>query len=146
MSKDLLIIAEVTKIMYKRIVALICSILTLYSASGNLFTAGVHSCKMEKQEESIHCSLPMEKMDCCPVEQQEATCNCPEMNTESSAPEETAPFVIFTPVNHPGDFIVSHFVLLGPDLTVQQQFMFSENINSNFAHNKIYKTNHSFLI
>ena len=80
------------------------------------------------------------------MEQQENTCNCPEMNNENSVPQETAPFVIVNSSNHPGEFIASHFILLNPDFTIQQEYRFSENVNSNLTDNKIYKSLNSFLI
>ena len=132
--------------MYRRINALICSILILFSSAGSLLASDMHSCKSDKQEESVHCSLPMEKMDCCPMEQQENTCNCPEMNNENSVPQETAPFVIVNSANHPGEFLASHFILFNPDFAIQQEYRFSENVNSNLTDNKIYKSLHSFLI
>jgi hypothetical protein len=132
--------------MFRKINALLCSLLILYTSAGNLLAFDRHSCKREQQQDSRHCPMPMEKMDCCPMEQKENSCNCPEMNNNSSDPQETTPYVIINSANHPSEFIACHFILLGPDLSIQQEYSFSGNFNSHLTHNKIYKTIHSFLI
>ena len=132
--------------MIKKITALFCITLIILTGTSNLLGGTAHMCKGAQQESKSHCSMPMEKMPCCPPEQPQDSCACPEMNNHPDIPAETSPAVFWNTSVNSGEFFVpvhSAF-LVEPEL--QRQYAVLENFYSTSKHNKIYISIHSFLI
>ena len=132
--------------MHKKIIALFCMTLIVFTGTSNLFSNPLHNCKMTKPENKDQCSMAMEKMSCCPPEQQEKTCTCPEMNTHNDFPKETSPAVFVSNFNYSFDFIITGFFVTISQPEIVKQYPPAKNIYLTSNDNKIYKSVHAFLI
>jgi len=131
--------------MRTKISALFSIVLMLFYAGSGLIANGTHECKKEQQRPEMHCEKTMQKMDCCPVEQQAGNCNCPDMDNNTDVPGETTAVLVFNPPINPGDFIALHYLRLKPHIKINKDF-FSDFLCPPIKNSKIYITKHSFLI
>ena len=128
----------------RKLTAVFCIILLMLSMTANLLAGASHECVTEDPE---HCTMPVKKMDCCPVEQQENSCNCAEMSGNNHQPQETSPVVLLTSdINSFGKYITLQSDLIQAQFHDQAYFKSNDSYFGIVDNSKKYIRIHTFLI